>query len=98
MVNDAPRFDAPTAADIARDVYGFDATAEPLPSERDQNFLLQGTSFATERPPSLTTSPYALPEGEGKRSDSCLEPSSPGNSNDRFVLKIANSEEAFEFL
>ena len=42
MVNDAPRFDARTAADIARDVYDFDATAEPLPSERDQNFLLTG--------------------------------------------------------
>src|SRR3954454_19324778 len=40
MVNDAPLFDARTAADIARDVYAVAATAEPLPSERDQNFLV----------------------------------------------------------
>ena len=40
MVNDAPRFDATQAARIARDVYGIDARAEPLSSERDQNFLL----------------------------------------------------------
>ena len=97
-VQKAPRITQDDAIRIAADLYGLNVSAALLPSERDQNFLLQGTSFATERPPSLTPSPYALPEGEGKRSDSCLEPSSPGNSNDRFVLKIANSEEAFEFL
>ena len=40
MVNDAPRFDLADAARIARDAYAIDAVAEPLPSERDQNFLL----------------------------------------------------------
>ena len=40
MVNDAPTFDVSAATRIARDVYGIDAVAEPLPSERDQNFLL----------------------------------------------------------
>jgi len=40
MVNDAPRFDAEAAARIARDLYGIDAIAFPLTSERDQNFLL----------------------------------------------------------
>src|SRR6476660_6173029 len=40
MVNDAPRFDAARAARIAHDLYGLDAVAAPLPSERDQNFLL----------------------------------------------------------
>jgi 4-aminobutyrate aminotransferase-like enzyme/Ser/Thr protein kinase RdoA (MazF antagonist) len=40
MVTDAPRFDVGEAARIARDIYGIDVTAEPLPSERDQNFLL----------------------------------------------------------
>ena len=40
MVNDAPRFDTVQAARIARDVYGIDAEAEALTSERDQNFLL----------------------------------------------------------
>ncbi|HUQ79856.1 MAG TPA: aminotransferase class III-fold pyridoxal phosphate-dependent enzyme [Gemmatimonadaceae bacterium] len=40
MLNDAPRFDATDAARIARDVYGIDVSAQPLTSERDQNFLL----------------------------------------------------------
>ena len=43
MVNiivDAPRFDAAGAGRIARQLYGIDAVALPLPSERDQNFLL----------------------------------------------------------
>ena len=39
-VTDAPAFDATAAARIAHDIYGIDASAEPLPSERDQNFLL----------------------------------------------------------
>ena len=47
MVNDAPRFDAASAARIARQLYGIDAAALPLPSERDQNFLL--TTAAGER-------------------------------------------------
>jgi 4-aminobutyrate aminotransferase-like enzyme/Ser/Thr protein kinase RdoA (MazF antagonist) len=47
MVNDAPRFDADSAARIARQLYGIDATALPLTSERDQNFLL--TTAAGER-------------------------------------------------
>ena len=47
MVNDAPRFDAGSAARIARQLYGIDATALPLTSERDQNFLL--TTTAGER-------------------------------------------------
>jgi len=46
MVKDAPRFDATQAARIARDVYGIDADAEPLSSERDQNFLLTDASGA----------------------------------------------------
>lgn len=40
MVNDAPRFDAANAARLARDLYGINGVAVPLPSERDQNFLL----------------------------------------------------------
>src|ERR1700748_1548633 len=47
MVTDAPRFDADNAARIARQLYGIDATALPLTSERDQNFLL--TTSAGER-------------------------------------------------
>ena len=40
-VSDAPAFDASAAARVAREVYGVDARAHPLPSERDQNFLLE---------------------------------------------------------
>lgn len=39
-VRKAPRFDGVEAEDIARRLYGFDGEAAPLPSERDQNFLL----------------------------------------------------------
>ena len=37
----APAFSAIAAADVARRVYGVEAEATPLPSERDQNFRLQ---------------------------------------------------------
>src|SRR6478736_262393 len=47
IVTDAPRFDTAGAARIARQLYGIDAVALPLPSERDQNFLL--TDAAGER-------------------------------------------------
>jgi 4-aminobutyrate aminotransferase-like enzyme/Ser/Thr protein kinase RdoA (MazF antagonist) len=40
IVIDAPRFDPAAAVRIARQLYGIDAVALPLPSERDQNFLL----------------------------------------------------------
>jgi len=46
MLNDAPRFDAARAARIARDIYGIDVVAQPLTSERDQNFLLTDGSGA----------------------------------------------------
>ena len=36
----APRFDSAGAARLAREMYGLDASASALPSERDQNFLL----------------------------------------------------------
>ena len=48
MVNDAPRFDALEAARIARESFGIEATAEPLPSERDQNFLLTNGTGARQ--------------------------------------------------
>jgi 4-aminobutyrate aminotransferase-like enzyme/Ser/Thr protein kinase RdoA (MazF antagonist) len=39
-VDSAPRFSAGEAEEIARRVFGFTGLASPLPSERDQNFLL----------------------------------------------------------
>ena len=44
MVTDAPRFDTQDAARFAHDVFGIDAVARTLPSERDQNFLLTDAS------------------------------------------------------
>ncbi|MCA1652118.1 MAG: aminotransferase class III-fold pyridoxal phosphate-dependent enzyme [Acidobacteria bacterium] len=37
----APRLSAAAAASLAREIYGLDAEAHPLTSERDQNFLLE---------------------------------------------------------
>jgi 4-aminobutyrate aminotransferase-like enzyme/aminoglycoside phosphotransferase (APT) family kinase protein len=41
LLEQAPRFDAADAIALARDLYALDASAAPLPSECDQNFLLQ---------------------------------------------------------
>src|SRR5690348_15369198 len=40
-VSNAPRFSAADAVRIASEHFGVRAAAEPLPSERDQNFLLE---------------------------------------------------------
>ena len=40
LLQHAPAFDAAGAAALARELYGLDAAASPLASERDQNFLL----------------------------------------------------------
>ena len=61
-VQKAPRITPERAARLVSELYGINGSATPLPSERDQNFLI------------------SLSE------------------QDQFVLKIANSEESFEFL
>ena len=40
-VDRAPRFESLAAAEIAKRHFSVQASAEPLPSERDQNFRLQ---------------------------------------------------------
>src|ERR1039458_4228270 len=45
-VDKAPRFSAEEAVQFARELYGLDAVASPLPSERDQNFHLRDASGA----------------------------------------------------
>src|SRR5262245_37784395 len=40
LLKHAPRFLVDDAVRLAKDVYGLTGTAHPLPSERDQNFLL----------------------------------------------------------
>jgi len=42
-VDNAPRFSADDAARLAGDLFGLEATADPLPSERDQNFRVVAT-------------------------------------------------------
>ena len=49
-LHEAPRLSAAAASGIARDLYGLDASASPLPSERDQNFLLSVSPGGTQRP------------------------------------------------
>jgi 4-aminobutyrate aminotransferase-like enzyme/Ser/Thr protein kinase RdoA (MazF antagonist) len=41
LLDSAPRLSAADAVRIARESFGLDATAQPLPSERDQNFALE---------------------------------------------------------
>src|SRR5450830_525426 len=50
LLQQAPRLTAAAASEIARELYGLDASASPLPSERDQNFLLEASGPS----PSLT--------------------------------------------
>ena len=45
-VDKAPRFSAEEAVQFARKLYGLDAAASPLPSERDQNFHLRDAAGA----------------------------------------------------
>jgi Ser/Thr protein kinase RdoA (MazF antagonist) len=40
LLENTPRFEVEAAAEIAAEFFGICATAHPLPSERDQNFLL----------------------------------------------------------
>lgn len=44
LLNHAPCFTAESASQLARQLYGLCSTASPLPSERDQNFLLLAES------------------------------------------------------
>ncbi|HEY6402179.1 MAG TPA: aminotransferase class III-fold pyridoxal phosphate-dependent enzyme [Blastocatellia bacterium] len=44
LLEHSPKFSLEEAAALARDLYGIDAAALALPSERDQNFLLQTRS------------------------------------------------------
>jgi 4-aminobutyrate aminotransferase-like enzyme/Ser/Thr protein kinase RdoA (MazF antagonist) len=71
-VQKAPRISQDEAARIAADLYGLNVFATPLPSERDQNFLL--CSYPSD-----------------------FQSAIPSHTN-RYVLKIANSEEALEML
>ena len=44
LVQKAPQFTKDDAVRIAAELYGLHATADPLPSERDQNFRLRDES------------------------------------------------------
>jgi 4-aminobutyrate aminotransferase-like enzyme/Ser/Thr protein kinase RdoA (MazF antagonist) len=41
LLEHSPRFDTETATSLVKKLYGLHSTAAPLPSERDQNFLLE---------------------------------------------------------
>lgn len=44
LLDNTPRFDIEAAVKIAAESFGIQATARPLPSERDQNFLLTNSA------------------------------------------------------
>jgi Ser/Thr protein kinase RdoA (MazF antagonist) len=73
----APRLSVADAGRLARELYGLDAIASPLPSERDQNFLL--TSVAVSGTQGLGTRELRTDDG--------------GLTTVRYVLKIANATE-----
>ena len=73
----APRLSAADAGRLARELYGLDAIAAPLPSERDQNFLL--TSVAVSGTEGLGTRELRTDDGRLTAA--------------RYVLKIANATE-----
>ena len=61
LVQQAPHFIEGDALRIAAELYGLEATAAPLPSERDQNFHLRDTAgdqyvLRIDRKPIETTS------------------------------------------
>jgi Ser/Thr protein kinase RdoA (MazF antagonist) len=77
LLQQAPRLSTADAERLARDLYGLEATARPLSSERDQNFLLTSVSVAGTS--GLGT--RGLGTGDGRLTSA------------RYVLKIANAAE-----
>src|SRR5712692_5898396 len=94
-VQKAPRITRNRAAQIAAELYGLNVSAAPLPSERDQNFLLCVDSLLSSPP--LPSHPNRTARSGTPASGYCPGPSQSATGDERFVLKIANSEEAFEF-
>ena len=77
---DAPAFDTSGAERVARELFGIDGRARALPSERDQNFLLDGhdgerivlkIANAGEDPALIDAQQRALEHLDGKRIDCC---------------------------
>lgn len=44
LLQHAPRFDRAEAVELCHSLYGIEGTATPLPSERDQNFLIESSA------------------------------------------------------
>ena len=79
---DAPAFNAAGAERIARDLYGIDGRATALPSERDQNFRVDGRNGerfvlrianAGEDPALIDAQQRALEHLDGNRVDCCAQ-------------------------
>jgi len=64
MLQRAPRFDVADAVRLARGLYGLEATARPLPSERDQNFALNAAAACFVLKIANATESRALLEAE----------------------------------
>ena len=89
LLENTPQFEAEAAAEIAADFFGIRATARPLPSERDQNFLLTdsaGEKFVLKIANALESREFleaqnAVLNHVGKRVDFCqsLVPSVSGD-------------------
>lgn len=71
LLQQAPQFALADAARLARDLYGLDAAASSLPSERDQNFLLVSKGDLGTRGPG--TARYVLKIANAAENRAMLE-------------------------
>jgi Ser/Thr protein kinase RdoA (MazF antagonist) len=88
LLENTPQFEVEAAAEIAAEFFGIRATAQPLPSERDQNFLLNvsaGEKFVLKIANALESREFLEAQNAalnhvGKRVDFCqsLVPSVSG--------------------
>jgi 4-aminobutyrate aminotransferase-like enzyme/Ser/Thr protein kinase RdoA (MazF antagonist) len=92
LLEQAPSYDAATAAQLGLDLFGVDAAVSSLPSERDQNFLLttgRGDRFvlkianAMEELPLLEAQNQALTRAANAGLSSTVAISRAGNSIER---------------
>src|ERR1051325_4117336 len=93
LLENTPRFGVEAAAGIAAEFFGIRATAQPLPSERDQNFLLTtstGEKFVLKIANALESRDFLEAQNAalnhvGKQVDFC-QSLVPGVSGDEIVI------------
>ena len=96
LLKNTPHFDVEAAAKIAAQHFGIHATAQPLPSERDQNFLLttdSGEKFVLKisnalEKPAFIEAQNAVLQHLATRLSFCQRPVK--SSSGKEIVKVAN--------